>query len=92
MVKSLSDGGVDIAGLMTWSIGWDEQAGWPFAKAVAPLIVESDDDDTPAPSGDDDTPVGNVCDDAADTCNTCEACCHSYLDGDSCDACAAAQC
>lgn len=24
-----------IAGLMTWSIGWDQQAGWEFAKAVA---------------------------------------------------------
>ena len=32
MLKELSP---PITGLMTWSIGWDEQAGWKFADCVA---------------------------------------------------------
>lgn len=35
MVANLSQHGMPIAGLMTWSIGWDQQADWPFAKAMA---------------------------------------------------------
>lgn len=27
--------GLGIAGLMTWDAGWDMQAGWEFAAAVA---------------------------------------------------------
>eukprot|EP00040_Diaphanoeca_grandis_P017425 m.90757 g.90757 ORF g.90757 m.90757 type:complete len:382 (-) comp26428_c0_seq1:188-1333(-) len=35
MVGNLSAHGIDIGGIMTWSIGWDAQAGYPFAKAMA---------------------------------------------------------
>eukprot|EP00037_Helgoeca_nana_P011100 m.99305 g.99305 ORF g.99305 m.99305 type:complete len:392 (+) comp20615_c0_seq1:73-1248(+) len=35
MVANLSAHGLQIAGVMTWSIGWDQQAGWPFAIAMA---------------------------------------------------------
>lgn len=37
MVRDLQKSGVDLGGLMTWSIGWDQQEGWPFAEAVAEL-------------------------------------------------------
>lgn len=35
MVHALAANGTAISGLMTWDIGWDYQAGWQFAKAVA---------------------------------------------------------
>ena len=35
LVRQLRAGGAAVAGLMTWDCGWDEQAGWQFAKAVA---------------------------------------------------------
>ena len=34
MVLRLRGQGRDIAGLMTWSIGWDFQSGWLFANVV----------------------------------------------------------
>lgn len=34
-VKAWAAGGLRVAGLMTWSIGWDQQSGWVFANAVA---------------------------------------------------------
>jgi chitinase len=34
MVRNLTSSGYPLAGLMTWDIGWDEQANWQFAHAV----------------------------------------------------------
>lgn len=34
-VRAWAANGLHIGGLMTWSIGWDQQNGWLFAKAVA---------------------------------------------------------
>lgn len=35
MVRALAANGTAISGLMTWSIGWDQQNKWDFADAVA---------------------------------------------------------
>ena len=35
MVRRLAANGTAVFGLMTWDIGWDQQAGWQFANAVA---------------------------------------------------------
>ena len=35
VVRALASNGTAIAGLMTWSIGWDHLANWEFANAVA---------------------------------------------------------
>ena len=34
MIANMSAHGLNVKGVMTWSIGWDQQAGWPFAKAM----------------------------------------------------------
>ena len=34
MARALAANGTAIRGLMTWSIGWDQQASWQFAEAV----------------------------------------------------------
>ena len=35
MVRTLAENQTQIAGLMTWDIGWDHQNNWEFANAVA---------------------------------------------------------
>ena len=37
MVKSLRSSGLDIGGMMCWSIGWDRMANYAFAKAMKSL-------------------------------------------------------
>ena len=34
LVRALAANATPVRGLMTWSIGWDEQNGWEFAEAV----------------------------------------------------------
>jgi hypothetical protein len=60
-------------------------------SGVIPEPSEGDDDDTTTDDADDDSSV-NVCDDDSSKCNACDSCCHSYLDGDSCDACVDSEC
>merc|ERR1712072_1180742 len=54
-----------------------------------PDAAATGDDDDDSSSDDGST---NVCDDSSSVCTTCDACCHSYLDGDSCDSCVASEC
>ena len=35
MIANMSSHGLSIGGVMVWSIGWDAQAGYPFATAMA---------------------------------------------------------
>ena len=37
LVASLRTQGVSLGGMMTWNIGWDQQAGFPWAKAMSNL-------------------------------------------------------
>jgi chitinase len=35
LFRALQAAGTPVGGIMAWSIGWDQQAGWAFADAIA---------------------------------------------------------
>jgi len=37
-VQQLENEGISIRGIMTWSIGWDQQNNWSFANGLAPIL------------------------------------------------------